>query len=140
MTGGKIFLDTNILVYAHDKTAGRKHEISKELLVNLWNNGRGILSVQVLQELFVILTKKIPLPLRPEIAKEIISILSKWELIINDGDSILAAIDIHETHGYSFWDALIINAAVRGGASILLSEDMKHGDIVKSVTIRNPFL
>lgn len=140
MTGEKVFLDTNIIVYAHDRTAGRKHVISRKILIDLWNNGRGILSVQVLQELYVTLTRKIPFPIKPGIAKEIISNLNKWEVIINDENSILSAIDIQEKHGYSFWDALIINAAVCGEASILLSEDLKHGDIIGNVTVKNPFL
>jgi predicted nucleic acid-binding protein len=140
MKDEKTFLDTNILVYAHDKTSGRKHKISRGIVMDLWNTGSGILSVQVLQELYIILTKKIPVLVKPAIAKEIISSLSKWELVINDADSILSAIEIQQKYRYSFWDSLIIDAAIRGGATILFSEDMKDGDIIKNVTIRNPFL
>jgi len=75
MKDEKTFLDTNILVYAHDKTSGRKHKISRGIVMDLWNTGSGILSVQVLQELYIILTKKIPVLVKPAIAKEIISSL-----------------------------------------------------------------
>lgn len=93
MPEGKVFIDTNILIYAYDTSAGAKYEIAKEILVNLWNSGLGVLSTQVLQEFFVNITKKIPKPIKVDDAKDIVNDLLKWDVVINDGDCILEAIE-----------------------------------------------
>jgi len=72
-------------------------------------------------------------------AKQIINDLLSWDIVINDGDSILEAIELHSSHKYSFWDSLIIQAAIKGGASLLLSEDLSGGQSIRGVTIKNPF-
>lgn len=136
----KIFLDTNVLVYAHDISAGPKHKIALKIVLDLWNSDSGLLSTQVLQELFISLTKKIPKPIETKLAKEIVSALLKWEVVINDGESILSAIEIHSQYQYSFWDSLIIEAAIRGGAVLLFSEDLPDGQVIEGVKIENPFL
>ena len=100
----------------------------------------GLISTQVLQEFSVTVIKKIPKPLASEMVKQIISDLLKWEVIINDGDAILEALDIQARHGSSFWDALIIQAARRGNAKLLYSEDLQHGQRFGDLTIQNPFL
>jgi len=135
----RVFLDTNVLVYAHDITAGEKHEIARDKLIELWESGSGLLSTQVLQEFYVVVTGKIPNPVSAGEAEEIISALLNWELIINDGDSILRAIGLQKRIGYSFWDCLIIDAAIEGRADALLSEDLTHGQTIKGVKIINPF-
>ena len=140
MPGDRVFLDSNIIVYAYDLSAGEKNKIAKEILVQLWNNQLGVLSTQVLQELFVALTKKIPKPLDAESAKLIVNDLLKWDVIINDGEYILKAIEIHIKYKYSFWDSMIIEAALQSGADLLLSEDMSDGQIMNGLTIKNPFL
>jgi len=140
MPGTKVFLDTNIIIYAYDLSAKEKHEKARKILVDLWDSGRGALSTQVLQEFFVSVTQKIPQPLTLAVAKEIVSDLLKWEIVVNDGDSILEAIELHSRHKYSFWDSLIIQAAIKGGASLLLSEDLSGGQIIHGVAIKNPFL
>jgi len=140
MKGDKVFLDTNILVYAHDVSAGDKHAIALKIMEDLWDSGFGVLSTQVLQEFFVTATKKIPKPLSVFEAKEIIRVLLKWDIVLNDGDSILEAIDIQSQYKYSFWDSMIIEASIRGGAALLLSEDLSDSQIIKSVKIKNPFL
>lgn len=139
MTEGKIFLDTNVLIYAHDTSAGRKYEIARETVLDLWNRGQGLLSTQVLQEFFFSVTRKIPRPLEVRVAREIVEDLLKWEVVVNSGDSILAAIEIHSRYKYSFWDALIIQAAIQGGAILLLSEDLSDGQTIQRVKIKNPF-
>jgi predicted nucleic acid-binding protein len=139
MTGKKTFIDTNILVYAYDTSARRKHEKARDIVLGLWDSGLGVVSTQVLQEFFVLATKKIPSPLNGKTAREIVSDLLKWTVVVNDGESILHAIDLHLGRKYSFWDALIIDAAVRGGAATLLSEDLQHGQVIHGVSIRNPF-
>ena len=140
MRGDKVFLDTNILVYAHDVSAGDKHAIALRIMEDLWNSGFGVLSTQVLQEFFATATKKIPKPLSVLEAKKIIRVLLKWDVVVNDGESLLEAIEIHLRYKYSFWDAMIIEAALRGNASLLLSEDLSDGQIINGVTIKNPFL
>ena len=92
-----------------------------------------------MQEFFVASTKKLPKPLDKKLAKEIIQDLLKWEVMINDGESILAAIEIHLRYNYSFWDSMIIESAIKSGALLLLSEDLSDGQIINGVTIKNPF-
>jgi predicted nucleic acid-binding protein len=140
MKEDKVFLDTNILVYAHDISAREKHKIALEIMENLWDSGLGILSTQVLQEFFPIATKKIPYPLSIRSAKEVISVLLTWDVVVNDSKNILEAIDIYEQHKYSFWDSLIIQAAIKGNASLLLTEDFKDGQAIEGLKIENPFI
>jgi len=139
MTGDKIFLDTNIILYAYDASAGEKHRIAKKIFVELWDSGLGVVSTQVLQEFFVTITQKIPKTLDKRLAKDIVSDLLKWDVVVNDGESIIEAIEILLRYGYSFWDSLIIEAAMRSSAAVLLSEDLSHGQIIHGVTIQNPF-
>ncbi len=139
MPGDKCFLDTNILVYAFDVSAGRKHEVAKRIVIDLWDTKDGILSTQVLQEFFVSVTKKIPKPMDAGLAREIVSDLLKWDIVINDKNSLLEAIDIHIRYNYSFWDSLLIQAAIRSGAALLLTEDLTDSQKIKGISIKNPF-
>jgi predicted nucleic acid-binding protein len=139
MPEGKMFIDTNILIYAFDVSAGKKHQVASHILSDLWNSGLGVLSTQVLQEFYVNVVQKIQKPIDQKMAQEIIRDLLKWHVVVNNGDSILDAIDISEKYGYSFWDSLIIEAALTGGVSVLLSEDLQHGQVISGVTISNPF-
>jgi predicted nucleic acid-binding protein len=140
MPENKIFLDTNILIYAYDVSAGDKHKTAKTIMMDLWDSGRGIISIQVLQEFFVNITKKVSKPLEIKLAKDIIRDLLKWEVVAIDGESLLEAIELHVRHQYSLWDSMILKAAQRGGAIILLSEDLKDGQTIDGVTIKNPFM
>lgn len=139
MRGDKVFLDTNIILYAYDISAGEKHQISKKIVLDLWDSGLGVISTQVLQEFFVNVTQKIPKPLDKKLARDIVSDFLKWNVVINDGESILEAVEILLRYGYSFWDSLIIEAAIRGGAGALLSEGLTHGQTINGVAIENPF-
>ena len=139
MPEDKIFLDTNILVYAHDRSAGQKHETARQTVLDLWESGLGTLSTQVLQEFYVTVTSKVPKPLGAQAAGEIIKGLLKWEVVVNDGESILAAIALQRQLRYSFWDAMIVQAALEVKASLLLSEDLSDGQKIDGLTIRNPF-
>ena len=139
MTEDKIFLDTNILVYAYDISSGKKHDTARNIVTVLWNSRDGALSIQVLQEFFVSITKKIPNPIDIKTASDIIRDFLLWEIIDNDGELLLAAMGIQTRYLYSFWDSLIIAAAVKSGASVLLTEDLKNGQIIEDVTIKNPF-
>jgi predicted nucleic acid-binding protein len=139
MQDGKVFVDTNILVYAYDVSAGPKHESAVAILRDLWDSGMGIISMQVLQEFFVNVTGKIPKPMDIMAAREVVRDFLKWKPIVIDNDVILDAIDIHRTQKYSFWDSLIIASAIEGGARTLLSEDFSDQHRMSGVIIRNPF-
>ena len=139
MQGAKAFVDTNILIYAYDSTAGEKHEIANTIVSGLWDTGLGIVSTQVLQEFFVNVTGKIPKPIQPRTAREIVSDLLTWDVVVVDGKSILKGVEIHLRYKYSFWNALIIEAAIRSGSHLLFSEDLSDGQVIENVTIKNPF-
>jgi len=139
-TKGNFFVDTNLLVYAYDSSAGKKWRTSLEVLSLLWIHRTGVLSTQVIQELFVSLTQKVKNPILPETAKEIISDLLRWPLVVNDGENILRAVDLQIKYHFSFWDSLILQAAITSKSEFLLSEDFQDGQVIESVTILNPFL
>lgn len=139
MQGDRVFVDTNVLIYAHDTSAGIKHDKAQRIITELWESGQGLLSTQILQEFFVSVTAKIPKPLNIDRAKEIVEYFLRWNIVINDGESMLKAIDIHKRYHYSFWDSLVIQAAIKGNATLLLSEDLTEGQIIHEVRIKNPF-
>jgi predicted nucleic acid-binding protein len=139
MPGDRIFVDTNVIIYAYDVTAGEKHMAAGAILMDLWDSGLGITSTQVLQEFFVNVVQKIPNPLDEIQAKGIVKDFLKWQVVVNGGDMIIEAIDIQLKYGYSFWDSMIIESAITGGADFLLSEDLQNGQVISGVTIKNPF-
>ena len=139
MNDDKFFIDTNILIYAYDASAGEKHANAARIVSELWLSGRGVLSTQVLQEFFVSVTRKIPKPINDHLAASIVRDLLRWELVVNDGDSILEAVSLVSRYRFSFWDSLIIQAALKSSCSILLSEDLTDGQVIESTRIRNPF-
>jgi len=139
MKEGRVFVDTNIIVYAYDASAGEKHSKALEIMKDLWGTGNGIASTQVLQEFFVSVTGKIVKSLSIITAKEIVKDFLKWKIVIVDGEIILEAIDIQNERRYSFWDSLIIASAIAGGAGTLLSEDLSDKHKIKGIVIKNPF-
>jgi predicted nucleic acid-binding protein len=137
---GRSFVDTNILLYAYDFEAGVKNKIAAEVLRELWRDDAGTLSTQVLQEFYVTITAKITKPISPAQARAILSRYRVWPVEENNADSVLRASEIQERYRLSFWDALIIAAAVNAGAKTLLSEDLNAGQVCEGVTIVNPLL
>ncbi len=135
----KIFVDTNVLVYAHDAIAGRKREVARKKILKLWNAETGVVSTQVLQELFVSLTQKIPIPIDRKRARTILEDLCAWGVVVNDEQSVLNAIDLQAKYRRSFWDSLTLESARRSGATTLYSEDLSNGQQVGGMTIVNPF-
>lgn len=135
----KTFVDTNILVYAHDRDAGHKHEIARKVISELWESRLGILSTQVLQEFYLTLTRKIPIPLDKPATRRILRSYFIWEVVTNDSSIILQASEIEETYKISFWDALVVSAAFSKNAAIILTEDLNHGQIIEGIEINNPF-
>lgn len=134
------FVDTNILVYAHDAGAGVKHQLAKALIEELWADRSGALSTQVLQELVVNLRKKAARPLGPEAARELASDYLAWHVVVNNGASILEALELEARYQISFWDALIVHAAQVSGASVLFSEDLSDGQMYGAVRVVNPLV
>ena len=134
----RYFVDTNILMYAHDTRAGVKHERAKALVEDLWRDRSGVVSTQVLQELAVSLRRKAGRPLDAKSTREIVSDYLAWEVVTNTGASILEALEIGERYRVSFWDALIIQAANTAAASVLYSEDLSSGQVYGSVRAVNP--
>jgi predicted nucleic acid-binding protein len=138
MSGNRRFVDTNILVYAHDDSAGVKRDQARALVEQLWESRDGCLSVQVLQEFFVTVTRKIAKPLDAETAKEIIADLSRWHVHVPASDDVLDAIGIHQRTGISFWDAMIVRSAAEMGCDVLYSEDLNTGQEDSGVLAENP--
>ena len=139
MIEDKVFVDTNILVYAYDVSSGKKAEAARKILLELWDKGTGVVSTQILQEFYVVVTGKIPHKMDARTARGIVEDLMLWEVVVNDADSVLEAIDISEKHRLSFWDSLVVQAALRSGASELLSEDLHPGKTVAGIRVRNPY-
>jgi predicted nucleic acid-binding protein len=133
------FLDTNVLVYAHDRSETRKQPIAQALLEVLWRNRSGVLSTQVLQEFYVVATRKFDPPMRRGAAREIVALYGEWPTVQVDVALILAASKLEQRHAFSFWDALVVEAARRCGATRLLTEDLQAGRRIGGVSIENPF-
>ncbi|MGA7990049.1 MAG: PIN domain-containing protein [Thermoanaerobaculia bacterium] len=133
------FVDTNVLVYAHDEDGGRKAAHAQDLLADLWETGEGCVSLQVLQEFYVISTRKLRRPLTHEAAAEYAEDFSRWTLHTPDRDDLLAAIAIARRHRLSLWDAMIVRSASRLGCRLLWTEDLKDGAVLEGVRVRDPF-
>jgi predicted nucleic acid-binding protein len=131
------FIDTNVLVYAHDGGAGRRHDRSVDLLHRLFEEANGSLSVQVLSEFYSVATKK--LSMKSEEAEEAISDLSGWIIHRPGHADVLRAIRLLRRYKISWWDAMVINSAIELGCSILWSEDLAEGQRYGTVTVRSPF-
>jgi predicted nucleic acid-binding protein len=136
---GKTFVDTNVLIYAHDIDASAKHHIAKTILRELWSERTGVLSLQVLQEFYVNVTRKIATPLSRDSARLVVSSYGIWctETTLAE---ITSAFRIEDESRISFWDALIVSTAVKSGATRILSEDLKSGQRIAGIPIENPFV
>jgi predicted nucleic acid-binding protein len=133
------FVDTNVLVYAHDNSGGIKRERAMALIERLWESGGGCLSLQVLQEFYVKVTHKVAQPVDSHKAAEIIAALAAWTVHSPDVDDMLAAIELQQKHQLSFWDAMILNSAKDLGCETVWSEDLNPGQQFNGLTIANPF-
>ena len=106
-----ILLDTNILVYAYDRSAGQKHALAVQLIEGCWENENGRISIQVLQEFFVTVTRKITTPLDHQTARQIVADLAQWRLHAPKASDLLQAIDLQRDYQLSLWDAQIVQSA-----------------------------
>jgi predicted nucleic acid-binding protein len=135
----RVFFDTNILVYLFDADAAEKKELACARFETDVAAGRALLSTQVLQEFYVTVTRKLAIPLEPETAEAVVRNLSTLPIVGVDAERVLPAIARSRRLQLSFWDALIIETAIAGGAERLLTEDLQHGQIIDGLQIENPF-
>jgi predicted nucleic acid-binding protein len=135
----KSFVDSNVLVYLFDQGTPRKKTAAQRLLQTEAAAGTILLSTQVLQEFYVTVTRKLSQPLKPDTALEVVNQFAALPLIVIDSPLILSAIRRSQQDSISFWDSLIIDAALKGGAERLWSEDLQHGRVVSGMRIENPF-
>jgi predicted nucleic acid-binding protein len=133
------FVDTNILIYAHDHSAGDKHTRARDLIRALWQSGQGCLSIQVLQEFYVTITQKVAKPLMPNVAVQIIADLSVWQVHRPGVEDVLDAIRLQGQYQISFWEAMIVASAIQLGCHTIWSEDLSTGQIYDTVTVQSPF-
>jgi len=134
------FVDTNVLVYAHDLSAAAKHQAARALIQELWESGNGCVSVQVLQEFYVNVTRKVPKPLESQTAAHIVADLARWTVHAPDVEDVLEAIAIQRRHQISFWDAMIVASAVQLGCDVVWSEDLNAGQVYEGVRVVSPFV
>jgi predicted nucleic acid-binding protein len=134
----KTFVDTNVLIYAHDVDAKAKHQLAKNVLRELWSRRSGVLSMQVLQEFYVNVTRKIASPLPKADARRLVNSYSIW-CVETTPTEIAAAFRIEDESRIGFWDALIVASAAKAGTVRILSEDLNAGQIIAGIRIENPF-
>jgi predicted nucleic acid-binding protein len=135
---GRTLVDTNVLIYAHDVDAKSKHATAKNILRKLWTARAGVLNMQVLQGFYVNVTRKIPSPLPKESARLVVSSYSIW-CVETTPAQLSLAFRFEDESRIGFWDALIVAAAAKSGATRLLSEDLNPGQKIAGLRIENPF-
>ena len=135
---GKIFLDANILVYAHDADSPDKRRRSRDVIAHLADSGEGVISTQVMQEFFVAATRKLGVP--PLAAKAVLKTLTVFEIVHTSPTLVHEAIDCSVLNAISFWDALILAAAASAGCATVYTEDLNNGQIILGVKVQNPLL
>jgi predicted nucleic acid-binding protein len=133
------FVDTNVLVYAFDRSNSPKKRVAQRLMNELIDEDRLRVSTQVLQELFVTLTRKVRGPCSSDEALAVLEDLAAWPLTVVDYAAVRAAVELADQAKISFWDALVVVAAARSGAAVLYTEDLNNGQEILGVRISNPF-
>jgi predicted nucleic acid-binding protein len=134
----RTFLDSNILVYADDSADPVKQEIALNLVLEHGRQRSGIVSVSVLGEYFHAATRK--LKLDASLARRQVEFYARFSVVEPNATDVLAAIDLHRLYGFSYWDSLVLRCASRSGCTVLLTEDLHHGQVIDGVRIVNPFL
>jgi predicted nucleic acid-binding protein len=136
---GRVFFDTNVLVYLFDEDSPAKQVRAKEVFNEHARVGHIVLSPQVLQEFYVTVTRKLSRPVSPEAALATVTHFSSFSLVPVDGATVIRAVRLHQSAIVSLWDALIIQAALEGNCTKLLSEDMQDKRTFGTLVIENPF-
>lgn len=135
---GVAFVDSNILIYAHDRDAGLRRDRARQLCGKLWQDRSGCVSVQVLQEFYVTVTRKLRTPVVRAQARELVRAYASWVVSPTTPETVLRATELGEAAEIGFWDALIVAAAEQSGAEILYSEDLNDGQVIAGVRVVNP--
>ena len=135
----KVFFDSNILIYVYDTRDQIKQSQAQELLLNATQSQTAVLSAQVLGEFVVVVTRKIPQPMSPSEAAEVIAELGALEVMPLDFSLVQRAIVTQQKYGTSYWDSLIISAAERAGCVRIYSEDLNNGQLYHGIEVQNPF-
>lgn len=135
----KTFVDTNVLLYALDERQDERHDVAARIIEGLWESRQGVVSTQVLQELYVNLTRKLRKPMTRPRARAIVERYAAWPVHQVTAEDILSASELEQRHTLAFWDALVVVAAQRIGAERLLTEDLQAGRTFGGVRIENPF-
>jgi predicted nucleic acid-binding protein len=139
MSGGRAFFDTNVLVYLFDEDSPAKRSRARRVFEEHARSGEIVLSPQVLQELYVTVTRKLARPVTPRTALAALAHLNAFPVVAVDGATVLRAARLHQSASLSFWDALIIQAALEGHCKRVLSEDLPHGRRFGDLVVENPF-
>ncbi len=136
----RIFLDTNVLVYAFDDSSPEKKNRSLEILAQVGDKWQAVISTQVLQEFYVVVLRKLKRPLSENDAEGAVRRLAKLPVVLIDSPMICSAIKTSRENQISLWDALIVQSAIESGCRKLMTEDLQHGGQIASLQIENPFL
>jgi predicted nucleic acid-binding protein len=139
MSGERVFVDTNVLLYEWDAREPDKQARAMEWMRRLWENRRGRLSYQVLAEFYVTATRKLKPGMAPAEAQRNVRTFFPWRPVRTDHRSLERAWELQEAHDLSWWDALIVAAAERAACRYVLTEDLQHGAELGAVTIVDPF-
>ncbi|MGF1545707.1 MAG: PIN domain-containing protein [Thiotrichales bacterium] len=135
----RAFFDTNVLVYAFDKSEPEKQAVAKSLIRQFGGDGQLVVSTQVLQELYVTLSKMGKQTFSAEDAGEIVNDFAEFTLVQVDKTMIASAMKRHQGKAFSFWDSLIVEAALQANCQLLFSEDMQDGRQLGALLLQNPF-
>jgi predicted nucleic acid-binding protein len=135
----KIFVDTPVLLHAHDLDSGLKRAIAEQVLKQLWHDETGVLSTQVLQELYAGLTEGLASPVPRRAARDLVHAYSVWPVVTLDGADVLAASELEERYRVPFRAALIIAAARKSGATLILSDALQPHRPIAGLELQNPF-
>lgn len=133
------FVDTNVLLYAYDASAGERHEIARSLVERLWRDRTGALSVQVPQELYVNATHKVAATIEPAVAIDRLTSLTRWRVHAPLPDDVIAAASLSSRYQLSFWDAMIVRSAAELRCGTLWTEDLNQGRVIEGVRLADPF-
>jgi predicted nucleic acid-binding protein len=136
---GRQFVDTNVLLYAHDTSAGEKRRVAGALLARLWDTAEACASIQVLQEFYVTATRKANLRIPVDEATRIVQELTHWTIFVPGAADVLASIELHQRLNISFWDAMILRGAAQLDCDVVWSEDLNSGQVYDGVRVANPF-
>lgn len=134
------FFDTNVLLYMYDDDEPQKKARAIEVFERAVEKDLAVLSTQVLQEFYVNATRKLAVPLSPERAAARVQDFARLPLVRVDETMILAAIERHRSMSLSYWDALVVEGALKANARRLLTEDLQHGQWIEGLVVENPFV